>query len=248
MVQKSGKLTSWGKGSFIAYPRWFELPGFLVAIFPLRLGWPNLKVSLGVKSLVFIRMILLGKLPRLSWFAICPPGAEAEKGDFFGNTHGNSSGKTLETYIQIVAIGSCNFRSLRNLKQLYQLSTYVPQWSAKLRKLPISLRCTLQELSTYLRSLVPDAEMRIDLPCALSGRNRGYAFVKLNEGLPLLVRALWNIPTRKTTRILKLQLAKANVAFCQSLSVWMQGSGFSFWFALTMCSMVVSAPIFAHSQ
>jgi len=80
-------------------------------------------------------------------------------------------------------------------------------------------RCTLQELSTYLRSLVPDAEMRIDLPCALSGRNRGYAFVKLNEGLPLLVRALWNIPTRKTTRILKLQLAKANVAFCQSLSV-----------------------------
>ena len=82
-------------------------------------------------------------------------------------------------------------------------------------------RCTLQELSTYLRSLVPDAEMRINLPCAPSGRNKGYAFVNLNEGLPLLVRALWksSIPTRKMTRILKLQLAKANFAFCQSLSV-----------------------------
>ena len=75
-------------------------------------------------------------------------------------------------------------------------------------------RCTLEELSTYLRSLVPDTEMQINLPCALSGRNKGYAFVKLNEGLSLLVRALWksSIPTRKSTRLVKLQPANVNFA------------------------------------
>ena len=100
----------------------------------------------------------------------------------------------------------------RQPSRLHQLSKYVPSSIfTELDGFP-SVRCTLEELFTYLRSLVPNHEMQINLPCAPSGRNKGFAFVQLCEGLPLLLKALWksSIPTRKSTRPVKLQPANVN--------------------------------------
>ena len=157
-------------------------------------------LPLGMKSSVFIRMIRLGKPWPISWFAISQPGWDQEG---FGNGkihHENYANRVLQLWFS------------QQPNRLYQLLSYVP--SSIITELDgfQSVRCTLEELSTYLRSLVPDHEMQINLPYAPSGRNKGYAFVGLYEGLPMLVKALWksSIPTRKSTRPVKLQPANVN--------------------------------------
>ena len=71
------------------------------------------------------------------------------------------------------------------------------------------LRCTQQELEAFLIDLVPGT-MKLTVPKSQSGRNRGYAFVRAAEiTVQQLVSALWRkcVPTRKSTRPLKLQPA-----------------------------------------
>ncbi|CAE6967410.1 unnamed protein product [Symbiodinium natans] len=73
-------------------------------------------------------------------------------------------------------------------------------------------RCTRTELSSFLTSLVAEP-MNLSVPLSASGRNRGYAFVRAPERtIDRLVRALWqrSVPTRKSTRPLKLQPANMN--------------------------------------
>ncbi|CAE7425909.1 unnamed protein product [Symbiodinium sp. CCMP2456] len=70
-------------------------------------------------------------------------------------------------------------------------------------------RCTQQELEAFLTDLVPGT-MKLTLPLSASGRNRGYAFVRAAEiTVQQLVSVLWRkcVPTRKSTRPLKLQPA-----------------------------------------
>ena len=193
-----------------SHQTWFR-PG-------VRLTRSNLAAPLGVKSWVFIRMILRGKRRRIWWFAISPPGASSWvwKRDISIKNQNNSKYQflTLRKIRKILAIGSWNFGSLNEITSCINYQHMYLNDHPWQGKFPIP-RCTLEELSTYLRSLVPDTEMQINLPCALSGRNKGYAFVKLNEGLSLLVRALWksSIPTRKSTRLVKLQPANVNFAW-----------------------------------
>ncbi|CAE7331578.1 unnamed protein product [Symbiodinium pilosum] len=74
-------------------------------------------------------------------------------------------------------------------------------------------RCTRQELCTFLGSLVPGAAMNVTVPLSASGRNRGYGFVRAPEStITCLVPVLWQkcVPTRKSTRPLKLQPANLN--------------------------------------
>lgn len=167
----------------------------------MRFNRPVL-LPLGMMPSVFIRMIRLGKPWPISWFAISQPGWDREGFSDGKIHHENYANWVLQLWFS------------RQPSRLHQLSKYVPSSIVtELDGFP-SVRCTLEELSTYLRSLVPDHEMQINLPCAPSGRNKGFAFVQLCEGLPLLVKSLWksSIPTRKSTRPVKLQPANVNYA------------------------------------
>ena len=168
-------------------------------------------------------MILRGKRRRIWWFAISPPGASSWvwKRDISIKNQNNSKYQflTLRNIRKILAIGSWNFGSLNEITSCINYQHMYLNDHPWQGKFPIP-RCTLEELSTYLRSLVPDTEMQINLPCALSGRNKGYAFVKLNEGLSFIGEGLMEELYPNSQKHSSCEASASKREFCMIFVFW----------------------------